>query len=243
MLKKFIVLVFLIFISNNSYSQQIVKVVVGLSKPPYVIKESMSGFELELIEQLFKISGKTVEFIFAPYGRSEKMLELDDINAIMTVNEQIFPNNTLLSSNYINYQNVAISLEINNILLPTIADLANYSIASFQLAHKVLGQEFANAVASSPVFTQVSDQEKQLELLLLGRIDVLVMDIKIFLYYLNKLKISPEKSKIKFHHIFPISPYKVAFKKQADVIEFNQALTEFKRSVNYRELIKKYNFN
>jgi polar amino acid transport system substrate-binding protein len=145
----------LISFSNNSFGQQTVKVVVGLSKPPYVIKESMSGFELELIEQLFKISGKTVEFIFAPYGRSEKMLELHGINGVMTVKKQIFPNNTLLSNNYINYQNVPISLEKNDIQLPTIADLGNYSIASFQLAHRVLGPEFANAVASSTVFTQV----------------------------------------------------------------------------------------
>lgn len=84
---------------------------VGLSKPPYVIEETRSGFELELIRQLLTLIGKDPEFIFIPYGRSEKMLALPDINAVMTANKEMFPNINTLSENYIKYQNVAISLK------------------------------------------------------------------------------------------------------------------------------------
>ena len=101
-----------LFTSTNSVAKQTFKVVVGLSKPPYVIKEAQAGFELELIRQVLTNIGKTPEFIFIPYGRSEKMLELSDISAVMTVNQQMFPKNDQLSESYINYQNVAISLKI-----------------------------------------------------------------------------------------------------------------------------------
>lgn len=243
LLKKLLIFISATLFSTHLSAEQAFKIVVGLSKPPYVIKENMSGFELEVVQQVFKISGKKIEFIFVPYGRSEKMLELDDISAVMTINKQMFPNSTSLSENYINYQNVAITLKKNSILLPNISTLANYTVASFQLAHKVLGQEFADAMASSPMFTQVADQEKQVELLLLGRMDVVVMDIKIFLYYLNKLNIAARESDVTFHHIFPVSPYRMAFKHQDDMAEFNRALAKFKDSASYQKLIKKYAFN
>ena len=97
-----ILIIFLILTTPHSMASQPFKVVVGLSKPPYVIKESLSGFELELIQQVLTTIGKKPEFIFIPYGRSEKMLELPDISAVITVNEQMFPHSKALSEIYIN---------------------------------------------------------------------------------------------------------------------------------------------
>ncbi|MBA6329265.1 hypothetical protein H4J46_15160 [Colwellia sp. MB02u-6] len=48
------------------------KVVLGLSKPPGIIEENHSDFELALIQQILTMIGKAPEFIFMPYGRSEK---------------------------------------------------------------------------------------------------------------------------------------------------------------------------
>jgi len=232
---------FIIF-STNSMAMQAFKVVVGLSKPPYVIEESRLGFELELIRQVLTNIGKEAQFIFIPYGRSEKMLDLPDIDAVITVNQQMFPNSKNLSETYINYQNVAISLKSRAVELNSIADISSYSIASFQLADKVLGKEFALAVTSSPVFTQVANQKKQVELLLLGRVDILVMDIKIFLHYLRELNQGEQASAVKIHHIFPLSPYRVAFKSSEDVSAFNLAMKKYKFSINYQKLLDKYNF-
>jgi polar amino acid transport system substrate-binding protein len=228
--------------STATFAKQSFKVVVGLSKPPYAIEENNSGFELELIQQILSNMNEIPEFIFIPYGRSEKMLEIPEIDAVITVNKQIFPYNDNLSESYITYQNVAISLKKNAITLNNIADIAHYSIASFQLSDKVLGEEFAKAVASSPMFIQVVNQQKQFELLLLGRVDVLVMDIKIFLYFFDKLDITLEKSDIDFHKIFPLNPYRIAFKSNKKMKAFNQAMREYKASKKYQELKAKYHF-
>lgn len=228
--------------STTGFAKATFKVVVGLSKPPYAIEESRSGFELELIQQVLNNIDKAPEFVFIPYGRSEKMLELPEIDAVITVNKQMFPHNNNLSENYINYQNVAISLKKDAITLNSISDMADYSIASFQLADKVLGDEFSRTTAGSPMFIQVANQKKQLELLLLGRVDILVMDIKIFLYYFDKHQSNLEENDIAFHYIFPLSPYRVAFKNNANMKAFNQAMREFKASTEYLQLKHKYHF-
>lgn len=230
-------------ISLNGFAAQSYKVVVGHSKPPYIIENNQTGFELELIQQLLINIGKNPEFIFIPFGRSEKMLSVPGISAVMTANKKMFPNISTLSESYIDYQNVAISLKKNTISLNRIADIANYSIASFQLAQKLLGDEFATAVAHSPMFIQVANQERQVELLLHERVDILVMDIKIFLHNLAKLRKSQKHSDIQFHHVFPVSRYSVAFKNSGDVTAFNQALTDFKSTEKYQHLVEKYNFD
>tara|TARA_R110000744_G_scaffold56547_3_gene119245 strand:- start:1610 stop:2338 length:729 start_codon:yes stop_codon:yes gene_type:complete len=237
-----ILFIFIFLLSTNSMANQSYKVVVGLSKPPYVIEESQTGFELELIQQLLTMIGKEPEFIFIPYGRSEKMLALPDIDAVLTVNEDIFPNSQYLSKSYISYENVAISMKKNAISLNNVAELADYSIAAFQLAHKALGAEFSKAVTNSSIYIQVANQEKQVELLLLGRVDIVVMDTKIFLHFLNKLSKTVKKSDIQIHHIFPLSPYQVAFKNSEDVEVFNSALKTFKASNKYQKIVEKYNF-
>lgn len=223
-------------------AKQNFKVVVGLSKPPYVIKKELAGFELELIRVVLTHMGKDPEFIFIPYGRSAKMLELPDVNAVMTVNQQMFPNSHNFTENYINYQNIAISFKNKNIKLNSIADISNHSIASFQLADKILGPEFSTAVANSPMFIQIANQKKQVELLLLDRVDILVMDIKIFLHYLHVLGMSKRRDDIQFHYIFPLSPYHVVFKDIDNVKKFDNAMRKYKLSTEYKTLLKKYNF-
>lgn len=238
-----IIFCIIIFIySTASAAQQPFRVVVGLSKPPYVIQESKTGFELELIQQLLLSIHKQPEFIFIPYGRSEKMLALPSIDAVMTVNNKTFINTINISEPYINYQNVAISLKKSNIKLNNIKDIEKYSIASFQSAHKILGDEFALAVSKSPMYFQVAKQEKQLELLVLERVQLLVMDIKIFLHYFAKQNTDIKLSEIEIHSVFLISPYSMAFKNKTDVDDFNQALTIFKSSEKYQKLQEKYDF-
>lgn len=242
MLKNIIFFLVTYLIAVNCLANQPFKVVVGFSKPPYVIQESRSGFELELIEQILTSMGKTPSFVFIPYGRSEKMLALPDISAVMTANKKTFPENKNLSKSYIDYQNVAISLKENTILLNNIADMANYSVASFQKANKILGEEFALAVGNSPIYIQVAHQERQVELLLQGRVEILVMDIKIFLHFLNELGMGELRNDIQFHYVFPKTPYSMVFKKFDDVKTFNQALLDYKASEKYQKLLDKYSF-
>jgi len=218
-------------------------VVVGFSKPPYVIQKNNTGFEIELVRNLLANMGKTTKFVYTTFERSPKMLGVKEIDAIMTVNNKTFPHPSQLSNIYINYQNVAISLKSKHLKINSIDDLAPFSIASFQNSQKVLGKQFAQIVQKSPLFLQVIHQNQQPTLLLKGRVDVVIMDKNIFNYYIQNMEITELESKFTFHPIFPISPYKMAFKDIANVQIFNQVLKQYLSSKSYLALLKKISFN
>jgi len=229
------------FFSNNLFANDQLAVAVGLAKAPYVIQTKNSGFELDLIRNILKKMGKSTKFIYTQFGHSSKMLEVKEIDAVMTTNQDVFSDNSKLSNVYITYQNVAISLKESNLTINTIEDLANYSIASFQIAEKVLGQAFGDAVDQSPIYLKIADQSQQPMLLLKKRVEVLVMDKNIFKYYANELSIKDIGAQFTFHQIFPDTHYRMAFKNKEYVQIFNDIFAQYKQTDEYLLLKNKYN--
>jgi polar amino acid transport system substrate-binding protein len=230
-----------VFFSNALSAKDQLIVAVGLAKPPYVIQADDSGFELDLIRNILKKMGKSTKFVYTQFGHSSKMLEVEEVDAVMTTNQNVFSDISKLSDAYITYQNVAISLKQSNITINTIEDLANFSIASFQKADKVLGQVFADAVDKSPLYMKIADQSQQPGLLLKKRAEVLIMDINIFKYFAGELNVNDINGQFVFHQIFPETHYKMAFKNKKYVRIFNDTFAEYKQTDDYLFLRNKYN--
>nr|WP_268820295.1 transporter substrate-binding domain-containing protein [Paraglaciecola sp. G1-23] len=222
------------------------KIIIGTSvnKPPYVIQQTNSGFELELLENVFQLMGKQVEFRYMDYGNgsADRLFEKFQLDALTGVNYRMFLDTSLLSDVYVEYQNVAISLADNNFHINTVSDLARYSIVSFPLAAKALGEEFSKVVDASPLFIKMLEQKKQPEMLIRNRVEVLVMDKQIFKYYLEQTQWNNALDKVKFHQVFPTNHFRVAFKEIKYVAAFNRALQTFLSSTDYSRLKDKYNF-
>ncbi len=230
-----------IILSKMAFASEQLVVAVGLAKPPYVIQEFDTGFELDLIRNLLKEMGKSTKFVYTQFGHSSKMLKVKAVDAVMTTNKSVFSDSTKLSDTYITYQNVAISLKSSQLTINTIADLANYSIASFQKADMVLGQAFADAVDQSPAYMKVAEQSRQPKLLLKKRVEVLVMDKNIFSYFARTQGIEDIQEQFVFHPIFPESYYRMAFKNQKYVEDFNKTFAKYKLTNEYLALKKRYN--
>ncbi|MFT2092497.1 substrate-binding periplasmic protein [Paraglaciecola sp. 2405UD69-4] len=220
-----------------------ISIAVGLNKPPYVIQAEDSGFEVEIIRSVFSKMGKQAKFNYVNYGRASKMLTMPNIDAVMTTNSNVFTDTTVLSDSYITYQNVAISLKENNFDITQISDLSHYSIASFQIAHKVLGPEFEDAALSSPLYVQIPQQKNQHVLLMKKRIDTLIMEKEIFKYFLRNSEWADQIDKIRFHAVFPVTYLNVAFKDKSNIEPFNQALKIFVKSAEYKELKLRFNID
>ena len=229
-----------VFISNALFASDQVVVAVGLAKPPYVIQTHNSGFELDLIRNIFKKMGKSTKFVYTQYGHSSKMLGVKEIDAVMTTNQYVFSDTSKLSDAYITYQNVAISLKESNLTINTIEDLEKYSIASFQKADKVLGQNFSDAVNKSPLYLKIADQSKQPVLLLKKRVEVLIMDINIFKYFARQLNVENINDQFTFHPVFPKSHYRMAFKNEDYVQIFNEVFAKYKQTNEYLRLKESY---
>jgi polar amino acid transport system substrate-binding protein len=231
----------LTFCSQYSVANDELVIVVGLAKQPYVIQDDDSGFELDLIRNILKKMGKSTKFIYTTFGHSSKMFKIKEVDAIMTTNKAVFKDQSKLSDVYITYQNVAISLKDNNLTINTIKDLANYSIASFQKADKLLGSDFADAAKQSPLYFEVANQSQQPTLLLKKRVEALVMDKNIFKYFTKDLSNKERNALFTFHQIFPGTDYKVAFKNKEYLRIFNNNLAKYKQTKEYLLLRKNYN--
>lgn len=226
--------------SFSVIAQKSLDIVVGLERPPYIVKGQSKGYELELINAILSTLDHSANYLFVPFGRSEKMLMNDNIDAMTTTNAHMISDRALLTEPYVVYHNVVISLAERSISVDKVADLSRHTIATFEEAHKVLGGEFNQAISKSPMYTQVSDRLAQLELLFRGRVEVIVMDINIFNYFYNLNKDQFGDIDYKIHDIFPKTHYQMAFKDHRLVAGFNQAYRHFIQTEDFIALKKKY---
>lgn len=216
----------------------VLNIVAGLNKPPYIYEQDgkFVGFEIELIEHVTAKMGYQTKFHLVPFARSVKLLDKEGFDAVMTISPKFKAKAAALSKPYISYKNVAISLKDKQIKIENITDLGKHSIASFQMASKVLGKPFYLASTLSPYYTELSEQSRQLVMLGQGKVDLLVMDVNIFNYFSND-----DYPAVDVHIIFPRSKYAMAFK-QIEVAEhFDKEMAKFIASPTYKKLAKKYN--
>lgn len=222
-----------------SYAAQakVLNIVAGLNKPPYVFEQDgeFVGFEIELVKLVMANMGYETKFHLVPFARSIKLLDKEGVDAVMTISPKLKSSANALSKPYISYQNVAISLRKNKLKLNTISDLGKHSMASFQMASKVLGKPFYLASTVSPYYTELSEQSRQLVMLKQNKVDIVVMDINIFNYFSEGAY-----PQVDVHEVFPISPYTMAFKDTDLVGRFDAEMAKFLASPAYKSLAQKY---
>ncbi|WP_427983782.1 substrate-binding periplasmic protein [Agarivorans sp.] len=198
------------------------------SIPPYIIEQNQSGIQLDIIRQAFdKMGHKVTTLIFTSNLRAERMLNKSAVDAIVNA-----PNNTVdnyLSDPVIYYQNVAISLTKRQVKLDSVADLANYRFMAFQNAKKYLGAAFNEAAEQAKAYTEVANQQAQIERLYRAQVEVIVMDKQIYLYLSQQLAANDAKQAVTFHPIFKPSPRLLGFHDKHLRDQFNQGLKMLKR--------------
>lgn len=241
-LPSFILVFIQLAIPSCLFAQGKFEVVVGMTKEPYVMEKDLSGFEIEVIRNTLALMDKSAEFVFIPYGHSLKVLEVGEIDAVMSVSDAIYQDISRLSDVYITYRDVAISLKNRNLSINDISDLANYSVVSFQQASDLFGSRFAEAVKASPLYMETEKQATHPKMLLTGKVDVVVIDLNIFNYHVKDQGLTSLEDGVTIHDIFPPTTLRMAFKNKADIPAFNQAYKQFIGTNSYQQLVKKYGF-
>ncbi|WDE14059.1 substrate-binding periplasmic protein [Thalassomonas haliotis] len=227
--------------SDDARAKQL-DVTVGWSKPPYVIEQGNTGFEIELVRAIFTEMGHQLNFIYLPFGRTNDLVKMGKVDVGMTLSSKfdIFP--AKFSEPYIIYQNVAISLKGRGIRIGEIAELQKYSIVGFQNANVILGEQYSKAVQSSPFYIELPEQKKQVEMLLKGRADVVVMDVNIFNYLSKEFLGESHMENVDVHKIFPKNAYHLGVLDDGLRQGFNRHLQKFRHTEQYQRLLKQYDF-
>lgn len=214
--------------------------VVGYSKPPYVIQEIDSGYELDLVRAVFATIEQPIDFIFAPSSRTSLILEHKKVDLALTIPTHYQIYDLYISKPYINYQNVAITLNRKALNIKTVDDLQHYSVVGFQRAKHVLGDRYAQAISKSPIYLEVPMQTQQVEMLNMERVDAVVMDVNIFHHLAREIMANDYLEKITVHELFPTTYYRLGCKEKAVCDQFNDAFQRFYQTEDYKALLAKY---
>lgn len=214
-------------------------VIVGWNKPPYVIADGHTGFELELVRSIFAELGHTIVPIYVPFGRTPRLFNEDSNVIALTMNHfhDIAPES--LTMPYVVYQNTAVSLADKSLKINSFADLTAHSVAAFQTASLVLGEDYANAVNRNPHYLELADQGRQVSLLLLGSVDVLIIDTNIFYYLRSQIPTSLQLD-VDTHTLFKPTSYSAAIKDDALRQGFNRVLSQMMADGRYQALLDRF---
>jgi polar amino acid transport system substrate-binding protein len=222
-------------------SAQDLKIIFSKYTPPYVFEDD-SGVVVDIVRTALTGSGYKVTPVYVPIGRGLKMFSDKQVDATTIVQENA-SQQAYYSNDFMQYHNRAFALKSRNFDIRSISDLKGKSIISFQNSSKFLGEEFRQLATRNPKYKEMAQQEAQVQVLLLGRTDVAVMDESIFRYYRQKLisegKIAKDQEFVSFN-IFPPTPYKAAFHNPIIRDAFNKGIAAMRKDGRYEAIYRRY---
>lgn len=241
---KSILLTILVFFYSTMSSQAFsadLKLVFSKYTPPYVFEDG-TGIVVDIVRTALADSGYKIQPAYLPIERGFKMFSERQVDGT-TIIQESSGLKAEYSDDFMQYHNRAFALKSRNLVIRSVADLGDKSVAAFQNANKYLGGDFARVVAKNRQYREMAQQEAQAQMLFLGRVDVVVMDESIFLYYRQKLmaahKVGPAQEVIGYD-IFPPTPYKAAFIDPKIRNDFNKGIAAMRKDGRYEAIYHKY---
>jgi polar amino acid transport system substrate-binding protein len=225
------------YIATTAYADDI-EVAVSFAVRPYVLSETDTGIELDIVREALAYKGHTILPKYYPYARVLRSFKSTD--AVMLVTEEADLQHANYSDAYIIYQNVAVSLQKHDLTINQINDLKNKRIIAFQDAAYYLGDEYRQVIQKNPNYHELPKQENQIALLFMERADVIILDVNIFEYYKQNTKLVDTSEPITIHKIFPENHFKIAFKNSKIRDDFNEGLRKLHETGRYEEILKTY---
>lgn len=221
------------------------KIGVSLSIPPYVIQESNSGLELELLYQALAVKGHNASIHYLPLARTFHELKEGKLDGIINIKDGMV-DKVFYSDVAIRYQNCAISLDDKDFTINSVKDLDGKKVVAFQRASILLGEEFTQMAKTNPSYQEQARQIQQVYMLMKHRADVVVMDKNIFKYYLKQALIEGKLTEAEIkqvaicNRIFPPTEYKFAFLNEQIRDDFNLGLKQITEDGTLNALQEKY---
>ncbi|WP_173980050.1 ABC transporter substrate-binding protein [Magnetospirillum sp. UT-4] len=217
------------------------KIIFSQYTPPYVF-ENGQGIVVDIVRAALAPAGYRITPVYVPIGRGVELFAERKVDGTAIIRES-----SGLAASYsdpfMQYHNAAFSLKRRGLVLSTVADLKDKAVVGFQNASVFLGPEFGAMAAANTAYKELANQETQTLMLLLGRIDVAVMDSGIFHFYRQKLIAegrAPAGEDIQVSTLFPPTPYQCAFVDPVVRDAFNRGLAAIRASGRYDEIYRSY---
>lgn len=247
-LSLFFVQSFLTALASTSAKDPPLNIGISFAIPPWVIPETNTGIELEILQEAFKVNGYRIAPNYLSFAMSYSLFEANKLDGILNVTETSVKKG-FYSAPVLTFQNVAISLQEKNFPPDLkINFLADKTIVAFQKASILLGEEFGQMVAKNMRYQEVAKQSLQINLLMIRDVDFIIMEKNIFGYYWQQAQSDPHlmraRSKlnrpVQFHYLFEPNEYRFVFATEQIRNDFNKGLEVIKANGLYDAIFERY---
>ncbi|MBG9995252.1 transporter substrate-binding domain-containing protein [Pseudoalteromonas sp. NZS127_1] len=231
------ILMWLFICSQNAVAinkEREVIIAASASIHPYVFVKTDSGIHLNLIKAALNANGfANINVQYMSNKRAEHQLHNKGVDILLNyaggISAGIYPSKTVLS-----YENVAITLKRNKYNIDKIEGMFNKNVLAFQNATAYLPPIFKRNVKHFSSYQEVINQKAQVDKLLKGWVDVIVLDKRIFYYYYNQHK-SPEA--VQIYTLFPKADRPAYFNNFSLATEFDIGLALIKQNGTYKRIV------
>lgn len=219
-------------------------------RPPFSFHDAQGnavGIEIEVVTEALRRAGRGVAFHETPNVRLLPFRDGDGVDLAVSVRGSD-GGGAYFSDEFITFENVAISRRDRRIVLRSIADLDRYTFAIWQNGWRDLGPEFEARYRPDaggrfpPNYNQPTNQLAQNKMFWFGRVDLIIVDRKVFEWYRKQL--SDEfntQVALDYHPIFEASTgFKVAFRDRDLRNAFNRALQAMRKDRSYARIVARY---
>ncbi len=239
-----LVIVLILFFSFTASARN-VRVAFGEKLPPFIIPESNSGIELDIVKEALALKGHKLIPVYLPMGRISLAFKNKEVDVVMMdVGERLDVFGGIYGDAPVLYDNYFITLKKKHLKITKPEDLKGLRINSFVGALKRY-PEWLTEVAKTDDYSEKNDQSVQPMLLNLERVDVVLSDINIFKYYSQKAKSSTPhfvQSEVTYHSFTDAKPihYKPVFQDKKTRDDFNLGLRELVKNGRIKEITNRY---
>lgn len=230
---------------SNSHNVEVDTVNIIARKEPvpfYSENDVVKGLSHDLLQSVFRSADINIqEYTMAKSDIRQEFRDNDkyDVMAMIDMNDDDY----FYSDAIIRYSDVVVSRVERNFLIQELADLKGKSVIAWDGANKALGDEYYAMFSPEnrpDDYQELEDQRRQLELLIANKVDAIVIDETILLWYINQ--IDPDiLSQLKIDYIIskPVPRY-IAFKERELRDKFNKKFKVFKDSGKYQAEVRRY---
>src|SRR3569833_398062 len=208
--------------AGGSHAGQKLKIVASSSIAPYVIAQADRGLVVDILRRSLAADGYTVSMEYAPNRRAKQEFVAGHTDGIYNIPCGTDHADFFYSAPIIDYQNVVVTADPPRARINTLGDLAHVTLVAFQSAPEFLGPEIGAIARANPAYQEVADQASQVDMLLSGHADAIVLDQRIFTYfYQHPRPGAPKRAGYRIVPMFPPMPRCAAFVDAAVRAAFN----------------------
>ncbi|WP_229507120.1 substrate-binding periplasmic protein [Pseudoduganella rivuli] len=208
---------------------------------PFVMPGQQTGLLVDVLRAAFATQHIATDFIYLPNVRFEQQLREGKVDVSTLAKPEYKIKGFLSHWPVTNFHNMAITVRSRIPVLRHIDELRQYRVTAFGNARKVMGREFDAAMAKNPEYREAATMPSAG--LLLNRMDVMISQRDIFLYYLSQ-QISDARSReseLAFHDILGNGNlYWLAFRSEAQRDAFERGVAEIYASGEIDQILERY---